>query len=285
MKKIFTLLVMVLLANATIAQEKTPVQFLFSTQRTNDSLVQLKVSAKLEKGFQLFGVKKQNAEDAFVSALQLDETNSAQLLDTMVEQGKQVQIAATDDAKVIYKVFEDSVHFVYSIKLAAQDSLILKGQLNWLGKQADQFPSGSTPFSIEIIPTNTSAIAEESDVANQTLWQIFLLTFLTGLLAVITPCVFPLIPVTVSFFLKRSKTRVEGIRNALWYSLSIIGIYTVPTILLVLIFGDDILYQISTSAISNLLFFAIFLVLQSPFLVHLNCNFPIAGPIRQTKSR
>lgn len=265
MKKIFTLLVMVLLANATIAQEKTPVQFLFSTQRTNDSLVQLKVSAKLEKGFQLFGVKKQNAEDAFVSALQLDETNSAQLLDTMVEQGKQVQIAATDDAKVIYKVFEDSVHFVYSIKLAAQDSLILKGQLNWLGKQADQFPSGSTPFSIEITPTNKSAIAEESDVANQTLWQIFLLTFLTGLLAVITPCVFPLIPVTVSFFLKRSKTRVEGIRNALWYSLSIIGIYTVPTILLVLIFGDDILYQISTSAISNLLFFAIFLVFAISF--------------------
>ncbi len=265
MRKIFTLLAMFLLANATIAQEKIPVQFLFSTQRTNDSLVQLKVSAKIEKGFQLFGVKKQNPEDEFVSALQLDETNSARLLDTIVEQGKQVQIAAADDANLIYKVFEDSVQFVYSIKLAAQDSLILKGQLNWLGKQADQFPSGSTPFSIEITPTNKSAIAEESDVANQTLWQIFLLTFLTGLLAVITPCVFPLIPVTVSFFLKRSKTRVEGIRNALWYSLSIIGIYTVPTILLVLIFGDDILYQISTSAISNLLFFAIFLVFAISF--------------------
>ncbi|PJE45789.1 MAG: protein-disulfide reductase [Sediminibacterium sp.] len=265
MRKIFTLLAMFLLANATIAQEKIPVQFLFSTLRTNDSLVQLKVSAKIEKGFQLFGVKKQNPEDEFVSALQLDETNSARLLDTIVEQGKQVQIAAADDANLIYKVFEDSVQFVYSIKLAAQDSLILKGQLNWLGKQADQFPSGSTPFSIEITPTNKSAIAEESDVANQTLWQIFLLTFLTGLLAVITPCVFPLIPVTVSFFLKRSKTRVEGIRNALWYSLSIIGIYTVPTILLVLIFGDDILYQISTSAISNLLFFAIFLVFAISF--------------------
>ena len=265
MKKIFTLLVMVLLANAIIAQEKIPVQFLFSTQRTNDSLVQLKVSAKLEKGFQLFGVKKQDTDDVFISALQLDETNSARLLDTMVEQGKQVQIATTDDATVIYKVFEDSVGFIYSIKLSAQDSLILKGQFNWLGKQADQFPSGSTPFSIEITPTNKSAIAEESDIANQTLWQIFLLTFLTGLLAVITPCVFPLIPVTVSFFLKRSKTRVEGIRNALWYSLSIIGIYTVPTILLVLIFGDDILYQISTSAISNLLFFAIFLVFAISF--------------------
>lgn len=265
MRKIFTLLAMILLANATIAQEKIPVQFLFSTQRTNDSLVQFSVSAKLEKGFQLFGVKKQNAEDAFVSALQLDETNSARLLDTILEQGKQVQIAAADDANMIYKVFEDSVRFVYSIKLAAQDSLILKGQLNWLGKQADQFPSGSTPFSIEIKPTNLSDNAEAANVANQTLWQIFLLTFLTGLLAVITPCVFPLIPVTVSFFLKRSKTRVEGIRNALWYSLSIIGIYTVPTILLVLIFGDDILYQISTSAISNLLFFAIFLVFAISF--------------------
>ncbi|WP_439505487.1 protein-disulfide reductase DsbD family protein [Sediminibacterium sp.] len=265
MKKIWTLLVILLLANVIIAQENTPVQFVFSALRTNDSLVQFTISAKIEKGFQLFGAKKQNAEDAFVSALQLDETNSARLLDTIVEQGKQVQIAAADDATVIYKVFEDSVQLAYLIRLAAQDSLVLKGQFNWLCKQADQFPSGSVPFSIEITPANKSAIAEKSDVANQTLWQIFLLTFLTGLLAVITPCVFPLIPVTVSFFLKRSKTRVEGIRNALWYSLSIIGIYTVPTILLVLIFGDDILYQISTSAISNLLFFAIFLVFAISF--------------------
>jgi thiol:disulfide interchange protein DsbD len=103
---------------------------------------------------------------------------------------------------------------------------------------------------------------------------VFLLTFGAGLLAIITPCVFPLIPVTVSFFLKRSKTRTEGIRNAVWYSISIIAIYTIPTLLLTLIFGDTILYTISTSATTNLLFFAIFIIFAISFFGAFELNLP-----------
>lgn len=262
MKKILSLLAILLLAKATIAQDKSPVQFVFSTQRTSDSLVQLTISAKLEKGFQLFGLKKQSNQDEFVSSLQLDNTITT---DSIIEEGKLMQIPATDASLPSFRVYEDSVRFSYFFEVPANDSIILKGSLNWLGKQADEYPSGSESFAVEVLPTNKDSAENNSEIANQTLWQIFLLTFLTGLLAVITPCVFPLIPVTVSFFLKRSKTRAAGIKNALWYSLSIIGIYTVPTILLVLLFGDDILYQISTSAISNLLFFAIFLVFAISF--------------------
>ncbi len=262
MKKILSLLAILLLAKATIAQDKSPVQFVFSTQRTSDSLVQLTISAKLEKGFQLFGLKKQSNEDEFVSSLQLDNTITT---DSIIEEGKLMQIPATDASLPAFRVYEDSVRFSYFFKVPANDSIILKGSLNWLGKQADEYPSGSESFAVEVLPTSKDSAENNSEIVNQTLWQIFLLTFLTGLLAVITPCVFPLIPVTVSFFLKRSKTRAAGIKNALWYSLSIIGIYTVPTILLVLLFGDDILYQISTSAISNLLFFAIFLVFAISF--------------------
>ncbi|WP_295236059.1 thioredoxin family protein [Sediminibacterium sp.] len=262
MKKILSLLAILLLAKATIAQDKSPVQFVFSTQRTSDSLVQLTISAKLEKGFQLFGLKKQSNEDEFVSSLQLDNTITT---DSISEEGKLLQIPARDASTPAFRVYEDSVRFSYFFKVLANDSIILKGSLNWLGKQADEYPSGSESFAVEVLPTSNDEAENNSEIANQTLWQIFLLTFLTGLLAVITPCVFPLIPVTVSFFLKRSKTRAAGIKNALWYSLSIIVIYTVPTILLVLLFGDDILYQISTSAISNLLFFAIFLVFAISF--------------------
>ena len=263
MRKIVLLLAIILLTKASIAQDKSPVQFVFSAQRTNDSLVQLRVSAKLEKGFQLFGVKKQSVEDEFVSSLQLDNTTPT---DTITELGKQLQIPSADANAPDYQVYEDSVSFLYFIRLNANDSAVLKGTFNWLGKLADAFPAGTESFALEILPANSNeSDGNTTDIANQTLWQIFLLTFLTGLLAVITPCVFPLIPVTVSFFLKRSKTRAAGIKNALWYSFSIIGIYTIPTILLVLLFGDDILYQISTSAISNLLFFAIFLVFAISF--------------------
>lgn len=263
MKKILTLLVITLLAHTAIAQETSPVQFVFSSQRLNDSLIQLSVTAKLNKGFQLFGVKKQTTDDAFVSSLTLEESLANRLTDAVNENGKPLLLPSSNATEPPYRVFEDSAQFLYTIQLAATDSLLLKGQFAWLGKMADAFPSGTENFAIEVLPTKVTA--DETDLSKQSLWQIFLLTFLTGLLAVITPCVFPLIPVTVSFFLKRSKNRVEGIRNALWYSISIIGIYTIPTILLVLIFGDDILYQISTSAISNLLFFAIFLVFAISF--------------------
>lgn len=265
MKKFIWLLVLSLLAQQGIAQENAPVQFVFSTQRVNDSLVQLVVKTTISKNHQLFGVKKQTEADEFLSTLQLPDSLQHLLTKEVEEKGKAIALPAAEAGQPEVKVFEDSVQFIYGLRVKASDNLSVSGQFNWLAKTGDQYPSGVENFAIDIQRETASTTNAEDDIANQSLWQIFLLTFLTGLLAVITPCVFPLIPVTVSFFLKRSKTRVEGIRNALWYSISIIGIYTIPTILLVLLFGDDILYQISTSAISNLLFFAIFLVFAISF--------------------
>lgn len=265
MKKFIWVLVLSILAQQGIAQEKSPVQFVFSTERINDSLVQLVVKTTINKGYQLFGVKRQTAEDEFVSALQLPDSLQHLLTRQVEEKGSAMKQPAPEAGEVPLKVFEDSVQFIFGLRVMATDKLSVSGQFNWLAKAGDQFPSGVENFVIDIQPVAEAAAKKVEDIANQGLWQIFLLTFLTGLLAVITPCVFPLIPVTVSFFLKRSKTRVEGIRNALWYSISIVGIYTIPTILLVLLFGDDILYQISTSAISNLLFFAIFLLFAISF--------------------
>lgn len=265
MKKFIWLLVLSLLAQQGIAQENAPVQFVFSTQRVNDSLVQLVVKTTISKNHQLFGVKKQTEADEFLSTLQLPDSLQHLLTKEVEEKGKAIALPAAEAGQPEVKVFADSVQFIYGLRVKASDNLSVSGQFNWLAKTGDQYPSGVENFAIDIQRETASTTNTEDDIANQSLWQIFLLTFLTGLLAVITPCVFPLIPVTVSFFLKRSKTRVEGIRNALWYSISIIGIYTIPTILLVLLFGDDILYQISTSAISNLLFFAIFLVFAISF--------------------
>jgi thiol:disulfide interchange protein DsbD len=86
--------------------------------------------------------------------------------------------------------------------------------------------------------------------------------------------VFPLVPVTVSFFLKRSKSRAEGLRNATWYSLSIILIYTIPTLLLTLIFGGNALYNLSTHPVTNLLFFAIFILFAISFFGAFDITLP-----------
>lgn len=100
----------------------------------------------------------------------------------------------------------------------------------------------------------------------QSLITIFFLALLGGILAVLTPCVYSMIPITVSFFTKRSKNRAEGIRNALLYSLSIIIIFTVLGVAISAIFGADALNVLSTHWIPNLIFFAIFVVFGISFL-------------------
>ncbi len=97
------------------------------------------------------------------------------------------------------------------------------------------------------------------------LW-LFLAAFGGGLLAVTTPCVYSMIPITVSFFTKRSKTRQEGIRNALLYSASIIIIFTLLGVLISAAFGGNALNNLSTNWIANLFFFVIFVVFGISFL-------------------
>lgn len=97
------------------------------------------------------------------------------------------------------------------------------------------------------------------------LW-LFLAALGGGLAAVITPCVYSMIPITVSFFTKRSKTRAEGIRNALYYSASIIIIFTVLGVLISAIFGANALNSLSTNWIANIFFFLIFVLFGISFL-------------------
>lgn len=98
------------------------------------------------------------------------------------------------------------------------------------------------------------------------LWTIFIIAFFAGFTALLTPCVFPMIPMTVSFFTKQSKTRAAGIKNAIIYGVSIIIVYVVLGSLVTAIFGSEALNELSTSVIFNLVFFVLLLVFAFSFL-------------------
>ena len=106
--------------------------------------------------------------------------------------------------------------------------------------------------------------ADEED--EEGIWGVFLLGMLLGFAALLTPCVFPMIPMTVSFFTKQSKTRAQGIRNALIYGLFIIVIYTGLGLLLTALFGVDVLNKISTDPFFNLFLFILLLIFGASFL-------------------
>ena len=100
----------------------------------------------------------------------------------------------------------------------------------------------------------------------QSLWALFIAGFLGGLAALAMPCIFPLLPFTVSYFTKQSHSRSQGVGRAAFYGLSIIVIYVALGLLITVLFGADALNSLATSGAFNLVFFALLLVFAASFL-------------------
>ena len=109
-------------------------------------------------------------------------------------------------------------------------------------------------------------IKEQTDTSQgRSLWGLFLTSFLGGLLALLTPCVWPVIPMTVSFFLKRSSSSATALRDALLYGFSIIAVYVAIGLAITLIFGANALNALATNAIVNIIFFLMLVVFALSF--------------------
>ena len=113
-----------------------------------------------------------------------------------------------------------------------------------------------------------------TQTSNRSLWGIFLLGVLGGLIALLTPCVWPIIPMTVSFFLKRTDDKKKGIRDAITYGISIVVIYVLLGLLVTLIFGASALNALSTNAIFNIFFCLMLLVFGASFLGGFDITLP-----------
>ena len=110
------------------------------------------------------------------------------------------------------------------------------------------------------------ALDSEANIANHSLWYIFIVGFIGGLLALVMPCIWPIIPMTISFFLKRAKDdRRKGITDAMTYGLSIVVIYLGLGLLITAIFGPSKLNELSTSAVFNVILFLLLLVFAFSF--------------------
>jgi thiol:disulfide interchange protein len=261
------------------AQEKSPVSLRFDKQRVNDSAVILSFHAYLKPGMRIFKLQE-TKEDALYSEIAFDSIFSRYLTDSITEKGKlQSEKDAALDATVSF--FTDSVEWQQPVKVLSTDSVVLKGNVRYMIKLGDEFLNGEEPFTFFIQrekPVTTVAVADSGDglsnIKTQSLWWIFLAAFAGGLLALLTPCVYSMIPVTVSFFTKRSQTRQEGIRNALLYAGSIVVIFTLLGFLITLIFGPAALNNLATNWIANLIFFVLFLVFGISFLGAFDINLP-----------
>ncbi len=148
--------------------------------------------------------------------------------------------------------------FVYDLKTLAS-----KEVKNFEEASIDQSETKDIVKDEKLADENVKTAPKTED---RSVWGIFIWSFLGGFAALLTPCVFPMIPMTVSFFTKQSKTKAKGIRNAITYGLSIIVIYVVLGLIVTKIFGADALNALSTNVWFNVIFFGILIVFAASFL-------------------
>ncbi len=133
----------------------------------------------------------------------------------------------------------------------------------------DSIPAIDTMNAVTSVQSAKTAISEktiDTKTEDKSWWGIFIAGFIGGLFALLTPCVFPMIPMNVSFFTKQSKTKAQGVKNALLYSVSIIILYVGLGLGVTLIFGAGALHSLSTNAWFNMAFFVLLLVFAMSFL-------------------
>lgn len=246
------------------------IRFSYSSQRLNDSEVLLSIKGKIEPGIKLFALQG-SPDDIMYSSIQFDSSLQKIRKDSVLQKGN---VQNTMDAQLQSEVhfFTDSVEWQQKISASLTDSFLVKGTVSYMYQKGEEYPSKEDQFQLFILPqkdvaqTSVKAVNTGGTVATKSLWWIFATAFAGGLLALITPCVYSMIPVTVSFFTKRSKTKAEGIKNAISYSTSIIIIFTLLGFLITVIFGPTALNNLATNWIANLIFFALFLIFGISFL-------------------
>ncbi|MCK8494661.1 thioredoxin family protein [Spirosoma sp. RP8] len=145
----------------------------------------------------------------------------------------------------------------------AQDTLSTEGlEFSPIEESAT---GADTMTQTTVSPTPSSTGIGPQKAAAPSLWVTFVAGLLGGFAAILMPCIFPLLPMTVSFFTKRSASRAQGIRNALIYGLSIIGIYVSLGLLITVLFGADALNELSTNGIFNFAFFLLLIGFAASF--------------------
>lgn len=260
------------------AQDIPPVQFGFNKVDNGKGEFTLTTTAKPDSGIKLFSVQKISGNLPVNTVISFDAAIKKYLKDTLIETGKlQTEKDASLDNTVI-KFYTDSLQWTQKIKLNVGDSIRITGTINYYYKKGQRVESGEKRITMQfsykeaVVPTATT-LATEGSFENKSWLILLLLGMGAGLLAFITPCVYALVPVTVSLFLKRSKTALQGRKNVLFYAVSIILIYTAIGALASVV-PKTFWNNLSTHWIFNLFLFLMFLFFGLSFLGAFDINLP-----------
>ncbi|WP_194768157.1 protein-disulfide reductase DsbD family protein [Tamlana sp. I1] len=282
MKK--TLLFIILLTSYFVnAQVFDPVKWSTSVEKISDTEYKLISKATIESGWHLYSQDVPEGGPIATSFIYDDENGAFKIIGNTVEEKGHTVNDPVFEMEITY--FEGKATFEQKIEVTG-DKTVVNGIVEFMVCDDTRcLPPAEVDLVFNLASNGneahtTSVVVKDSDVSSgqtsettpaskgseKSLWGIFFIAFFSGFAALLTPCVFPMIPMTVSFFTKQSKTKAAGIRNAVIYGLSIIVIYVVLGILVSLIFGADALNALSTNVWFNIAFFLLLIIFAVSFL-------------------
>lgn len=301
MRRIFTSAVLLLatFCTALYAQMVDPIQWSHSIEKSSDTEGKLLFSATMEKGWHFYGMQLPDGGPNPTEFV-FDQKEG-------IEFGEPTpSVKATVAMDEVFGLelswWESDVTFTVSYKVTDETKVNkISGYVSFQGCNdemciAPTKVSFSYKINDNVVEDDTEEIATEegensaeadiwapveipegdanSEVSSQPWWYIFLLGFGGGFIALLTPCVWPLIPMTVSFFLKKNSDKSKSIREAMIYGASIIVIYLLLGLTITAVFGASKLNDLATNAVFNLAFFLLLLVFAISFFGAFDIKLP-----------
>ena len=278
------------------AQIHNPVKWSTSTEKVNESDFDLVLAADIEPGWHLYSQRVPEGGPIPTTISFTEDPESFQLLGSPEEGEGHEEFDNVFEMDIKY--FETRAVFKQRIRVLTDEKTSVAGVVEFMVcDDANCLPPTEVDISFEVqgkkgeksVVSTASPVLQSttSDQKNETasastekspagmspekqksksLWTLFILSFFAGFAALLTPCVFPMIPMTVSFFTKQSKNKAVGIRNAILFGVSIVLLYVLLGTVVTSLFGADSLNALSTNVWFNLIFFALLVIFAISFL-------------------
>ena len=270
MKKRVLLLLTVLLSFASFSQILDPVDWSTSVEKISETKYKLITKATIDKGWHLYS--QEVPDDGPIATLFTYVNDGSFALSGKTKEGKGITgFDPVFNMNITY--FSDHAKFEQIVDVTGKTRNIAASVYFMVCDDSRCLSPTEIALNFELQSGESLTSKEEVTESNvndskkeKGLMTLFILSFLGGLAALLTPCVFPMIPMTVSFFTKQSKTKAAGIRNALIYGVSIVIIYVVIGLIVSAVFGPAALNALSTNEWFNLAFFLLLLFFAASFL-------------------
>lgn len=280
MKKTFILtLIISLISISGIAQILEPVQWSFSSKDLGNNEYELIFKAEIDEPWHLYSQKIEMQPPA--TLFSFDENANFERIG-IVEESESIEVFDPNFDMMI-RYFSHEAVFTQKIKVDDNALVTIKGFIEFMScddtkclppTEIDfEFKNLGNGSALEKSQTDvdttvdqTSTEPSETESSNKSLWVFFFIAFGAGLLGLLTPCVYPMIPMTVSFFMNSSGgSKVKSRTNAIVFGLSIILIYTLIGVLVTVLFGADSIKTVSSHWITNTIFFLLFTFFAASF--------------------